>query len=172
MGFLILAAFIAIPLIEIWLFVQIGGAIGALPTVAGVVATAVIGMALLRRQGLAALERLQSTLEAGADPVGPVFDGFCLLLAGALLLTPGFFTDALGLLLFLPPVRAALLRLVVRRFVAPGGGGATYASYRWRETRAPGPGGGGEVIEGEWTEVRTPRNGAALPKSGEKPDRD
>ena len=93
MGFVLLAAFIGVPLIEIALFIQVGGIIGLWPTIAVVIFTAVAGAALLRHQGLGALSRLQESLERGEAPLDPVFDGFCLLAAGMLLLTPGFFTD-------------------------------------------------------------------------------
>ena len=92
MGFVLLAAFIGVPLIEIALFIQVGGIIGLWPTIAVVILTAVAGAALLRHQGLGALSRLQETLDRGETPLDPVFDGFCLLAAGMLLLTPGFFT--------------------------------------------------------------------------------
>lgn len=108
MGLIILAAFIAVPLIEIGLFVQVGGAIGLWPTLAVVVLTAVAGTALLRHQGLGTLGRLQASMDRGEMPLEPVFDGFCLLAAGALLLTPGFFTDAVGFALFVPAVRRLL----------------------------------------------------------------
>jgi len=150
MGFVILAAFITVPLIEIGLFIQVGEQIGLWPTIFVVVITAIIGTALLRHQGLSALNRLQQALAAGEPPLAPVFDGFCLLAAGALLLTPGFFTDAVGFLLFTPPLRAALRAFLSSRIqvanVHPPRG-------------ARHPGGQSDIIDGEWQDV-TPRDDA------------
>lgn len=109
MRLVILSLFIAVPLVEIAVFIQVGGLIGLWPTVALVLLTAVVGTSLLRAQGLATLGRAQASLARGEMPLREVFDGACLLVAGVLLLTPGFVTDAVGLLLFLPPVRHGLL---------------------------------------------------------------
>ena len=143
MGFLVLAAFIAVPLIEIGLFIQVGGAIGLWPTLVVVVATAMAGTALLRHQGLGALARLQQSLDRGEVPLEPVFDGFCLLAAGALLLTPGFFTDAVGFALFVPQVRHALRRFIARRVRVHG----------HMHAQKPTEGPGGNIIDGEWQDV-------------------
>ncbi len=105
----LLVAFIAVPILEIALFIQVGGLIGLWPTLAIVILTALAGTALMRVQGLQALRRLQTAVERGENPVGPIAHGALILVAGVLLLTPGFFTDAVGLALLLPPVRAALI---------------------------------------------------------------
>jgi UPF0716 protein FxsA len=101
--------FVAVPIIEIALFIEVGGAIGLFPTLALVVLAAVVGAAVIRRQGLQALARLRSDVEAGGDPVGPIAHGALILVAGMLLLAPGFFTDAIGLLLLVPAVRRRLI---------------------------------------------------------------
>jgi UPF0716 protein FxsA len=101
--------FVAVPIIEIALFIQVGGAIGLLPTLAIVVLTAVIGTSLMRHQGMQALARLQRQIDAGGDPTGPIAHGALILVAGVLLLTPGFFTDTLGLLLLIPAVRERVI---------------------------------------------------------------
>ena len=111
--------FVGVPILEIALFIKVGGAIGLTPTLAIVILTAVAGTALMRLQGMQALARLQESLERGGDPVGPIAHGALILVAGILLLTPGFFTDTLGLLLLVPPVRTRLIawgasRLTVR----------------------------------------------------------
>lgn len=140
MVFLILIAFICVPLIEIGLFIQVGGFIGLWPTLIIVVLTAMAGTALLRQQGLQTLARLQSSLERGEQPIGPLFDGFCVLAAGFLLLTPGFFTDAVGFLLFTPPLRALLRRLIARRVqikTMHSGHPRTNAQNTWTQTNAP-----------------------------------
>jgi len=120
MGFVILVAFIAIPLIEIAVFIEIGGFIGLWWTLAIVVGTAVGGTYMLRRQGLATLARAQSHMAEGRMPLREVFNGLCLLIAGALLLTPGFVTDLAGALLLLTPIRTMLSRLVASHIVATG----------------------------------------------------
>lgn len=113
---------IAVPLAEIGLLIRLGEVIGLWPTLLAIVLTAVAGIWLLRRQGFATLARAQASLEAGRLPLAEIFDAVCLLLAGALLLTPGFLTDGLGGLLLLPPFRAllrlALAALLARRLAA------------------------------------------------------
>lgn len=99
---------LAVPIVEIALFIQLGDVIGLWPTLALIILTAVIGTALMRAQGFAALQALQRSLEEGGDPKGPLADGAMILLAGLLLLTPGFFTDAIGFALLAPPIRAAI----------------------------------------------------------------
>ena len=162
MGLIILAAFIAVPLIEIGLFIQVGDQIGLWPTIFIVVITAIIGTALLRHQGLSALRRLQTAMDAGEPPLGPVFDGFCLLAAGALLLTPGFFTDAIGFLLFTPPLRAALRGFLGRRIQVQGANSSAHFYGPGARPGASGPAGPqapGDVIDGDWQDV-TPKGPA------------
>ncbi|MFH1805723.1 MAG: FxsA family protein [Pseudomonadota bacterium] len=108
MAFFILIAFIAIPIIEIAVFIQAGALIGLWPTIAIVILTAVAGTALMRAQGLQTLARAQQEMDQGNMPLGPLFDGLCLLIAGMLLLTPGFVTDTIGFLLLVPPLRKAI----------------------------------------------------------------
>lgn len=158
MGILLLIAFIVVPLAEIAVFVQVGGAVGLWPTVGMVVLTAVIGTALLRIQGLATLMRARESLARDELPVREVFDGFCLLFSGALLLTPGFITDGIGFLMFLPPVRDALRRVAAAHLVAHG----SVHVYPGSMGPPPGPDGSprpgvgpgpGPVIDGDWETV-------------------
>ena len=129
MALWILLAFIGVPLIEIALFIQVGGFIGLWPTIGIVIATALAGTALIRRQGLNTLQRAQAEMDAQRLPVRELFDGICLIFAGAMLLTPGFLTDTVGFILLIPPLRALLGRYVWRalqnakgvRFEVPGG---------------------------------------------------
>jgi UPF0716 protein FxsA len=114
---LLVVLFIGMPLLEIAVFIQVGGAIGVWPTIALTVATALAGSLLLRAQGLATLMRARSQMDRGELPAREMFDGVCLVVAGALLLVPGFVTDAIGLLLFVPPLRN-LLRLLIARHIA------------------------------------------------------
>ncbi|HSM18867.1 MAG TPA: FxsA family protein, partial [Hyphomicrobiales bacterium] len=109
---------IAVPLIEIALFVVIGGRIGLLATIAVVVVTALAGAALLRIQGLEVIAQARRSAEEGHMPIQPVVDGLFLFAAGLLLLTPGFLTDAIGFLLFVPPLRRRLAAWIWRRLLA------------------------------------------------------
>lgn len=165
MPLLILALFIGVPLIEIYLFIQVGGWIGVWPTIGLVVLTAVIGTAMLRHQGMSTLARAQAELQEDRLPIREIFNGFCLIAGGMLLLTPGFLTDALGFALLLPPARAILGRglwkLMERsrgvHFSVHGtharGGNPQGGNPRGDEPgtgRGRGPGGGaGPVIDGE-----------------------
>ena len=101
--------FLLVPLIEIGLFIQVGGWIGLWPTLAIVVATAMAGTALVRSQGTMALNQLRSSFDELRDPTEPLAHGAMILFSGALLLTPGFFTDAVGFALLVPGVRRWVL---------------------------------------------------------------
>lgn len=114
---LLLLAFIGVPIIEIAVLIQVGGWIGLWPTLGLIVLTAILGSMELRSQGLATVNKLREQMDRGELPAQTLFDGVCLLFAGALLLTPGFVTDIAGFSLFLPPVRA-FLRNTVGRYVA------------------------------------------------------
>ena len=107
--------FLAIPLIEIGLFIQIGGFIGLWPTLAVVVVTAILGTWLVRSQGSLALSQIRASFNELNDPTEPLAHGAMILIAGALLLTPGFFTDAIGFSLLVPPVRQFLILQVKSR---------------------------------------------------------
>lgn len=107
--------FVIIPLTEIMVFIAVGERIGLLTTLALAFSTAIIGGALVRHQGLQTFLAFKSALERGRMPLGEIFDGFCLIAAGALLITPGFVTDTLGFLLLFPPVRAFLRHLIKTR---------------------------------------------------------
>lgn len=100
-----LIIFIAVPIIEIAIFIQVGSLIGLWRTLATIFITAIIGVGLLKRQGLTTLANAQTSLDEGRLPVDSLFHGVALLVAGALLLTPGFLTDAIGFLLLVPAFR-------------------------------------------------------------------
>jgi len=101
----LLLLFIIIPIFEIYLLITVGRLIGPLPTVALVILTAIVGTYLLRIQGLATLQNMQTTLAQGHLPTEALLEGILLLLGGALLLTPGFFTDAVGFSCLIPAIR-------------------------------------------------------------------
>jgi UPF0716 protein FxsA len=113
---LLVIAFVAVPLAEIALFLAVGRRIGVLPTLVIVLATAVIGASLVSRQGRGELARARTTLMAGAFPSAELAHGAMILLAGALLLTPGFITDTAGFLLLVPPVRERVRAWLARRY--------------------------------------------------------
>jgi UPF0716 protein FxsA len=114
---LIATFFLAVPIIEIYLLIQVGQVIGAGWTILLVVLTAVIGVWLLRIQGLSTLTRAQRKLQENELPAREILEGMGLLVAGALLLTPGFFTDGVGFFLLFPPTRIWLVSLVASRMV-------------------------------------------------------
>lgn len=111
----LLLLFVVLPLVEIALFIKVGGLIGLWPTLAIIIATAVLGTWLLRRQGAVALADVQRAFVEFRDPTAPLAHGALILLAGVLLISPGFFTDTLGFLLLVPGVRAAVIRAMGRR---------------------------------------------------------
>jgi UPF0716 protein FxsA len=110
LGLILAAVLIGVPLIEIALFIKIGGWIGLGPTLALIVLSAVMGAWIVRQQGISVMLRAQRELAEGSLPVLRAFEGLCLAIAGVLLITPGFFTDAIGALLLVPAVRRVLYR--------------------------------------------------------------
>lgn len=114
----IILILVAVPIIEIALFIELGGWVGLWPTIALVIGTAILGGVLLRMQGFAAMQRLQSSMAEGGDPRGPLAHGVMILVAGLLMLTPGFFTDAVGFSLLIPPVRSALIAWIGPKLAA------------------------------------------------------
>ncbi len=167
-----LLIFIAVPIIEIAAFIKIGDIIGLWPTIACIILTAIVGTFVLRQQGLSVLQKAQTSLQNNQVPLDSVIHGAFLLIAGALLLTPGFFTDAVGFILLVPPARTVIAHFLWQRMkdkvhiynTGPGG---------------HGPGGGrggpgGPIIEGEAVEVEPEDPPAAkntstsVPPSGDK----
>ena len=150
----ILLALIAVPIIEIAVFLEVGGRIGALNTILMIVITAMIGTWLLRSKGLQTLQRAQQSLNQNVFPVTEVFDGLCLLVAGGLLLTPGFVTDVVGFLLFAPAIRK-FLREIAWSYLARSGQARTWTNAE--NPMGPGannPGGKGPgTIDGEFREI-------------------
>lgn len=145
-------AFLMVPIIEIALFIQVGGAIGLFPTLAIVVITAILGTWLVRTQGKLALGQLRGSFERLSDPTEPLAHGAMILFAGALLLTPGFFTDAVGFLLLVPGVRSRAFAYLRSRMTVASfqmGGNHSYG--------APHRSAQDDVIDGDFEEV-TPRN--------------
>ncbi len=115
MGRLLFAVFMIVPLIEIAFFVIIGNAIGLWPTLLGVLVTAVAGSLVLRWQGQALFSEIRTTMGQGILPARALADAMMVGMAGVLLLTPGYFTDILGILLLIPPVRTAIYAFLKSR---------------------------------------------------------
>jgi UPF0716 protein FxsA len=112
----LLLLFVVVPAVELAILVEVGSRIGTLPTLAIILATGVLGAALARHQGLRTLREIQEQLGRGEIPAGSLVDGMIILLAGALLITPGILTDAVGFLCLVPRVRNAAKRMLQRRF--------------------------------------------------------
>ena len=141
--------FLLVPIVEIYLLIQVGQVIGALWTVFLVVLTAVVGVWLLKIQGMSTLMRAQEKMQTGQMPAQEMLEGMGLLLAGAFLLTPGFFTDTVGFLLLLPPTRAWLVSKLVAHLIQSGRfvGQASVHGYEF-ESRSRQKGNESDVIEG------------------------
>ncbi|HET6570568.1 MAG TPA: FxsA family protein [Solirubrobacterales bacterium] len=136
----LIGLFIAVPILELYVIVKVGGLIGILPTLVLLFAMSLLGATLLRHQGRGAWQRFNRALGERRFPGREVADGLMITIGGVLLLTPGFITDAVGLLLLMPPTRAIARRVlqawVARRFLVVGIGGMRGAPPRY----SPGPG--------------------------------
>jgi len=147
----LVAMFVIVPIAELAIIIQVGQALGLLPTIALLIADSVLGSLLMRSQGRATWRRFNEALQTGRVPAAEVLDGGLVIFGGACLLTPGFITDGFGLLLLLPPTRAVLRRLLVRRFAA--------RMVEQDGRRAPVPGGGAADVEGTAHDVADGRLG-------------
>lgn len=158
---------LALPLLEIATFVIVGNTIGVLPTLGLVLASFVLGMVMLRTQGVGALSRAQTELQLGRDPGPHVVSAVMVLFAGVLLLIPGFLTDIVGLLLLVPAVRQLTWRLlksriaVSSRFATFRGG---FGSTRWSGGRTPERGPVVDLDEGDYSKGGDPQSPWRLDK--------
>lgn len=159
----LLVALIAVPIIEIGLFIEVGGWLGLWPTLGIVILTAIAGAFLLRRQGFGVLADLQREMAQGGDPTRHIAHGAMILFAGALLLTPGFFTDTVGFLLLTPTLRTLLIRVVGDRIKARA---MTSGGVHVHMSGGAGPMGqgprrpAGDVVDGEFRPVPPDQDGA------------
>ena len=112
---LLVVLFVVVPIVELTVIIQVGQALGVVETLLLMVAVSVVGAWLVKREGIGLWRRAQRQLETGVVPGRELVDAMLIMLAGALLLTPGFVSDCVGILLLLPPVRAGLRRVVIRR---------------------------------------------------------
>lgn len=147
--------FVLLPVLELVLLIKVGSMIGVLPTVALVLLTAATGVHLLRRQGFGTLLRARTRLQAGDLPAQELVEGFLIAGGGALLLSPGFITDALALLLLLPWTRRALVRWLLRKGRLQTFGAGTFIFTGFGGGPSPRAGGqNSEVYEGEFSRER------------------
>ena len=143
---LLFILFLTIPVIEIYILINIGSHLGAGLTVFLVVLTAFIGAWCVRLQGLSTMQKLQQQLQQGQMPAQAMFDGFMLFVAGLLLITPGFLTDTIGFLLLVPPFRKLMLAFLLHRF-------AGQMQAQWHVSTARGatrPSKDPNILEGEY----------------------
>ena len=154
----LLLAFIAVPLIEIGLFIKVGGWLTLWPTLGIVLATGMIGTLLVRQQGLKVLGELRNSMSQMRDPLSPLAHGALIVLAGVLLLTPGFFTDAIGFLLLVPPVRQTIITFAAARVqVASFGPGGAQQDNPHNSSGAQRPRyDDKDVIDGEYSDLTDP----------------
>ncbi|TQV79481.1 FxsA family protein [Exilibacterium tricleocarpae] len=131
----LLLLFVAVPIVEIWILIKVGSQIGALFTIAVVILTAVVGVGLLRQQGLSTLLRARQRLQMEEIPAQEVIEGLFIAFGGALLLTPGFLTDAVGFACLLPVSRRLMVRRLQPRVAV------------WQSTRRPPD---SRTLEGEF----------------------
>jgi UPF0716 protein FxsA len=144
---------LVIPALEIAVFILVGREIGVMATLGCILLTAIIGSVLLRVQGLSIIARIQNEIDRGQVPGRELGDGLMIVIAAVLLLTPGFVTDTIGFLLFVPAIRSAIWRLVAARIsVQVVGGGSPFGGYR----RRPGGDGVIDLDEDEFHETGGP----------------
>lgn len=150
-----LLLFIVVPFIEIMLLLKVSEHIGALYTIGLVLFTAVLGINLLKRQGFNTLLRFQERLKSGEIPAQEIVEGMMIAFAGALLLTPGFLTDAIGFTCLLPPVRRRIAQRILNsgNFLFMGGGFKSQAEFHYRRSDS----GEGETFDGEYRNESDPK---------------
>ena len=144
----VFAAFLAVPLIEIALFVTVGGWLGLWPTMAIVIGTAFLGVFVIRQQGFRAMSDMQAAMQGIQSPLSPMANSALVMMAGFLLILPGFFTDSLGLLLLFPPMRQWIVGRMSGRI---GANRQRRAAPDWRDSRNLNA--DPEVIDAEYSEI-------------------
>lgn len=142
--------FIVLPILEIFLLIQVGSVIGGLNTIAIVICTAFVGVALLRKQGESALARAQRTIREGGVPATEMVEGLFLAVGGALLLTPGFITDAIGFCCLLPGVRKVIIGWGLRQFAGHSNITVQHYSSSTHSSASHRRDSRGDTIEGDY----------------------
>ena len=171
---MLLLLLLCVPLLELYVIIQVAGGMGTGQTILLLILVSVVGAWMVRRSGLGVLNQIRNRLNLGQLPAAELVDGLLILLAGALMLTPGFITDAVGLLLLFPPTRVLVRSLLMRHFAkkvtvgrwpaGPGGRGGFGFGYSsggvWGSeggSGGPGPGGGDVRDVDEVREIRDSR---------------
>lgn len=155
-GFFLL--FILLPVVELWLLLAVGDELGAWATLGLILLTTILGVNVLRYQGVSTLTRVRKRLDSGEPAGQELIGGFLLALGGLLLLLPGFLTDGIGLLLVLPPTRRLLAAWLLRSGRVEGWqSGSMHTSFHFRAGQRPPPG-RGEILEGELDPEPEPRD--------------
>ena len=153
MGFILLLVFVGFPILEVSVFISVGSLIGLWPTLATIIATAIVGAFLLKKQGLAALYNAQENINNGRLPVEELFDGLFLIVSGLLLVTPGFVTDGVGFILFLPQFRLLLKRFISNVLIARTTARVYTNTDHIKPTKSNNP-----IIDGEFEEIYQQKN--------------
>ncbi len=159
---ILFALFVIIPILEIATFIQVGSVVGLPLTLLGILLTAIIGAILVRQQGFKALNDARENMAQQKSPIEQVVHGVFILIAGLLLLTPGFLTDAIGFLFLIPPLRLSIAYKVWAWIKANGSISVNTSEFSSHYQSSPKQQGGGTVIDGEATEIKDPR------KSGDR----
>lgn len=160
MAGVLLLVFLIIPIVELYVIIQVGSWLGAVPTLALLILLTVAGAWLVKREGLGAWRRFRNQAEQGVVPTNELLDGLLILLAGALMLAPGFVTDFFGILLLIPVTRSLARALLARRFTARldrvtvgyGGPGAAFPQRKFYDVKNVG-----DVTPPEWRGEPGPR---------------
>lgn len=159
---LLVVLFLVVPIVELYVIVQVTHTVGVPETILLLIGISVVGAWLAKAAGISVLNRIQGTIRAGRVPSGELIDGGLVLFAGALMLTPGFLSDGLALLLLLPPTRAMARQVILRKIRAGGGMvnivvGDRFGRARMSDAGMSGSGGSDEVWDTEgWEDPPTP----------------
>ena len=153
MGFFLIILFVIVPILEISLFISVGEAIGLWPTLTTVITTAIIGATLLKKQGLDTWVSAQRNFSRGQFPLEDIYKGVCLIIASALLITPGFFTDLIGFLCFFPSFRL-LLRTIFSNMLVARTATHVYTTQDYKEQK----GASTKTIDGDFEEIKNQNN--------------
>lgn len=145
--------FIVVPIIEMYILIKVGAWIGGVYTIALVLATALIGVTLLKKQGLSTFMNAQQKMQTGQMPITEIAEGLMLAVAGALLMTPGFVTDTVGFILLTPVLRQVIAKRVFQTWLLNAQQKGAYQGTYYRQSRSTSSFTDSGVIEGEFKEV-------------------
>jgi len=152
--------FLTVPIIEMLVLIEVGSFIGTFYTVLLVVLTAVIGVSLLKRQGLSTFMKANQKMQSGKMPVAEMGEGLMLAVAGALLLTPGFVTDGVGFILLTPGLRSVIAKTWVQKMLVNSQQSTFYSQTNYQSSADPfsgarkkSPDGNADIVEGEFQEI-------------------